>query len=109
MTPLSLAVSLFALAAYVVASPQLVVQDELQTPYSSPTVETKVPVILGVMSRCPDAVLCEAVFDQVLKKVGDKVDLSLTFVAQYVLNDICGSLQLIWPCIARTPQSLTLE
>ena len=96
MIPLTFTVSLLALAAHSVASPSLVVQDELQTPYSSPTVETKVPVILGVMSRCPDAVLCEAVFDQVLKKVGDKVDLSLTFVAQYVVTYIALVLVVQW-------------
>ena len=42
----------------------------------------KVPVTLGVMSRCPDALLCESVFDKVLKQVGDKVDLSLTFIGK---------------------------
>lgn len=42
----------------------------------------KVPVVLGVMSRCPDAILCESVFDQVLKEVADKVDLSLTFIGR---------------------------
>ncbi|EIM85632.1 uncharacterized protein STEHIDRAFT_81113 [Stereum hirsutum FP-91666 SS1] len=46
----------------------------------SPFDDVKVPVTLGVMSRCPDAQLCEAVFDQVLKKVRDKVEFSLTFV-----------------------------
>jgi len=40
-----------------------------------------VPVVLGVMSRCPDALLCESVFDRVISKVGhEKVDLSLTFI-----------------------------
>ncbi|KAJ7507799.1 hypothetical protein B0H11DRAFT_1968697 [Mycena galericulata] len=41
----------------------------------------RVPVELGVMSRCPDALLCESVFDQVLQKVGSKMDLSLVYVA----------------------------
>ncbi|KAI0036718.1 hypothetical protein K488DRAFT_40354 [Vararia minispora EC-137] len=44
--------------------------------------DVKVPVTLGVMSRCPDALLCEAVFDQVLKKVADKVDLRLTYIGK---------------------------
>lgn len=54
----------------------LVVQEPSQTTYA----DIKVPVTLGVMSRCPDALLCESVFDHVLRKVADKVDLSLTFI-----------------------------
>jgi hypothetical protein len=43
----------------------------------------KVPITLGVMSRCPDALACEAVFTNVLKRVDhDKVDIDLTFVAR---------------------------
>ena len=45
--------------------------------------DVKVPVQLGVMSRCPDALLCESIFDDVLKEVADKVDLSLVYIAQY--------------------------
>lgn len=48
------------------------------------TEDVKVPVVLGVMSRCPDTVLCEAVWDRVLQRVGDKVDISLSFIAKYV-------------------------
>jgi hypothetical protein len=44
--------------------------------------EVKVNVVLGVMSRCPDALLCESVFDEVLKHVSHKVDLSLTYLAK---------------------------
>ncbi|KIP07039.1 hypothetical protein PHLGIDRAFT_71740 [Phlebiopsis gigantea 11061_1 CR5-6] len=44
--------------------------------------DIKVPVVLGVMSACPDALLCESVFDRVLKRVGSKVDLSLTYIGQ---------------------------
>ncbi|KAH9918211.1 uncharacterized protein BXZ73DRAFT_53124 [Epithele typhae] len=40
----------------------------------------KVPVILGVMSACPDAILCETVFDRVLARAAGKMDLQLTFV-----------------------------
>lgn len=42
----------------------------------------KVPVILGVMSQCPDAVLVESVFDHVLDSVMNRVDLRLTYVGQ---------------------------
>ncbi|KAI9001439.1 hypothetical protein BD414DRAFT_474639 [Trametes punicea] len=48
--------------------------------YTSSLSDAKVPVVLGVMSRCPDAMLCETVFDHVLERVADKVDLSLTFI-----------------------------
>ena len=47
-----------------------------------PPADTKVPVLLGVMSACPDALMCESVFDHVLQRVGDKVDLSLTFIGK---------------------------
>ncbi|PIL37032.1 hypothetical protein GSI_00724 [Ganoderma sinense ZZ0214-1] len=40
----------------------------------------KVPVVLGVMSACPDAILCENVYDHVVQRIGDKVDLSLSFI-----------------------------
>lgn len=42
----------------------------------------KVPVTLGVMSQCPDALYCESVFDEVLKEVGDIVDLRLSFIGR---------------------------
>ena len=42
--------------------------------------EVKVPVTLGVMSRCPDALLCETIFDRVLARVSPKVNLSLSFI-----------------------------
>ncbi|KDR83751.1 hypothetical protein GALMADRAFT_54325 [Galerina marginata CBS 339.88] len=44
--------------------------------------DVKVSVQLGVMSRCPDALLCESRFNDVLAKVLDKVDLSLVYVAK---------------------------
>ena len=54
-----------------------------QVAWSSPhTTDVKVPVTLGVMSRCPDALLCESVFNQVLTKVEGKVDLALTYVGR---------------------------
>jgi len=51
---------------------------QMQHPFS---VDNKVPVQLGVMSRCPDAVLCEKVFNKVLQKVSEKVELSFLYVA----------------------------
>ncbi|KAG5724357.1 hypothetical protein E4T56_gene16049 [Termitomyces sp. T112] len=44
--------------------------------------DVKVPIQLGVMSRCPDALLCENVFDDVLPKVSNKVDISMFYVAK---------------------------
>ena len=52
-------------------------QDELRT-----ISDIKVPIQLGVMSRCPDALLCESTFNDVLSKVIDKVDLSLVYIAK---------------------------
>ncbi|KAF8919939.1 hypothetical protein CPB85DRAFT_1429416 [Mucidula mucida] len=40
------------------------------------------------MSRCPDALVCETVFDSVLAKVADKVDLSLVFLAKLNTSDV---------------------
>ena len=53
-------------------------------PWSGADDAIKVPVTLGVMSACPDAILCESVFDHVLQRVADKVDLTLTFIGRYV-------------------------
>ena len=44
--------------------------------------DVKVPVQLGVMSQCPDALLCESVFNEVLNYAGDKMDLSLVYIAK---------------------------
>jgi len=52
-------------------------QDELLT-----TPDIKVPIQLGVMSRCPDALMCESTFNEVLSTVIDKVDLSLVYIAK---------------------------
>ncbi|SRR6266702_436933 len=49
---------------------------------SSFTNNLRVPVTLGVMSRCPDALLCETLFDKVIPKVAEKIDLSLAFIAR---------------------------
>ena len=68
--------------AHAHAFPPLAVQDQLHIDYASALDDVKVPVVLGVMSRCPDAMLCEAVFNRVLERVGSKVNISLTFVAK---------------------------
>jgi len=52
-------------------------QDELRT-----ISDIKVPVQLGVMSRCPDALLCESTFNEVLSRAIDKVDLSLVYIGK---------------------------
>ncbi|KAJ6613455.1 hypothetical protein B0H10DRAFT_2165316 [Mycena sp. CBHHK59/15] len=52
-------------------SSQFVLQDD----------EIRVAVELGVMSRCPDALLCETVFNQVLEKIGEKMVLTLVYIA----------------------------
>lgn len=83
------AVALVAITNALVASGSTIPQLTVQTPSDVPGFEdVKVPVVLGVMSACPDAILCESVFDNVLKKVGGKVDLSLTFIGRYVLHQL---------------------
>lgn len=52
-------------------------------PWDPSSNDVKVPVHLGVMSRCPDALYCEKIFDNVLKKVEKIVDLSLIYIAKY--------------------------
>jgi len=72
-------------AAVVAASitPGLHVQHESGSQYGLALGEpVKVPVVLGVMSRCPDAIKCESVLDEVVKKMDDKIDLSLTFIGK---------------------------
>jgi len=72
----------FALASAV--SPAL--YHDSQIPFQEQGI--RVPVELGVMSRCPDALLCESVFDQVLKEVGrQKMNLSLIYVARLNSTD----------------------
>ncbi|TDL29882.1 hypothetical protein BD410DRAFT_45349 [Rickenella mellea] len=65
--------------AFAAISPPLLVQHSPIAGFSQQR-HVKVPVLLGVMSRCPDALICESVFDKVLSQVGDKVDLSLSFI-----------------------------
>lgn len=74
-------IPLFCSIAVVTASnlPSFIVQDNVPFNLSA---DVKVPVQLGVMSRCPDALLCENVFDKVLQKVSNKVNLSLSYIAK---------------------------
>ena len=44
----------------------------------------KVPVVLGVTSRDEDALYVQLVFDQVLEKVSDKVNMSFEYVKECV-------------------------
>ncbi|TFK55696.1 hypothetical protein OE88DRAFT_1710079 [Heliocybe sulcata] len=44
--------------------------------------DVKVPVVLGVMSKCPDAIMCETVFDRVVSTVSGRMDFSLSYVAR---------------------------
>lgn len=45
----------------------------------------RVPVTLAVMSACPDAILCESVFDEVIGRLGHfKVAISLTYIGRFV-------------------------
>ena len=84
----------------------LTVQSALDHGYV--TQDLKVPVVLGVMSACPDAILCESVFDRVLQQVGNKVELSLTFLGTSV------RIVLAYTCqtnvgLGSMHQTLTLE
>lgn len=90
--------ALLALSVSTFASP---VQLPFLSPSSAPTslansTSKPVHVALGVMSRCPDASLCETVWDRVLEErlpakfgsgvVADLVDMELVFIAQCVLS-----------------------
>lgn len=45
----------------------------------------RVPVTLAVMSACPDAILCESVFDEVIGRLGHyKVAINLAYIARFV-------------------------
>jgi hypothetical protein len=79
MSLLSRPALLFLPAVALALAPPLVVQYETLLRLD----DVRVPVTLGVMSRCPDALLCEAVFDQVLNnKVVGIVDFQLTYIGQ---------------------------
>jgi hypothetical protein len=73
---------LLALSLYVAAAAYASPTD-VQESWSL-TNTRRVPVTLGVMSRCPDALLCETLFDKVIPRVAQKIDLSLAYVARHV-------------------------
>ena len=53
--------------------------------YKLETKGVRVPVTLAVMSACPDAILCESVFDEVIGRLGhSKVAIDLTYIARFV-------------------------
>lgn len=82
--------SLLSISLCLVAFAQVALLRSVQRGSSSQTVfvnDVKVPVVLGVMSRCPDALLCESVWDHVLQRVGDKVNISLSFIARLNPSD----------------------
>jgi len=74
---------LFPVAAQAFRAPKLFSQQE--RPWFSSDI--KVPVQLGVMSRCPDALLCEGIFDKVSEKISEKMDLSLVYIANLNSSD----------------------
>ncbi len=86
-----LALGLFGLLASsspVNASPT-VLEPRSQTPFSAPDASheaneafglQRVNVTLAVMSRCPDALSCEAAFDKVLDRVNAKTRLTMTYI-----------------------------
>ncbi|KAG8714826.1 hypothetical protein FRC11_006923 [Ceratobasidium sp. 423] len=67
---------LFPLAARAATLPKIISQDGSVTQVD----DYKVPVTLGVMSRCPDALMCEGVFNNVVNRVGDKINIGLAFI-----------------------------
>jgi hypothetical protein len=86
--PLSLTImfprfKLWLLCALAVSATRLpYIQVQNKSAYIPTLGDVKVPVQLGVMSACPDALLCESLFNEVLKHTEDKVDLSLVYVAR---------------------------
>ena len=76
----TLSLSAVALASII---PELTVQDNALHSFD---IDIKVPVELGVMSRSPDALLCENIFDHVLQWVSRKVDFTLRYVAECVTS-----------------------
>ncbi|KAI0638055.1 hypothetical protein C8Q77DRAFT_1214969 [Trametes polyzona] len=81
-TRLSLSFVLASLAAVAYGAATGPLNVQTNEAYAANYDDVKVPVVLGVMSRCPDAVLCETVFDRVVERVADKIDLSLTFIGK---------------------------
>lgn len=76
--------SLFFAAAHAISITDAKETWSIQSPFTN---NLRVPVTLGVMSRCPDALLCETLFDKVIPKVAGKIDLSLTYIARLDSSD----------------------
>ncbi|SJX66585.1 uncharacterized protein SRS1_16807 [Sporisorium reilianum f. sp. reilianum] len=74
----------------VMASPPLaMLESRSRSPFSAPAASPdsydalglqRVNVTLAVMSRCPDALACEAAFDKVLDRVNAKTRLTMTYI-----------------------------
>ncbi|KAL8292079.1 hypothetical protein RQP46_001545 [Phenoliferia psychrophenolica] len=64
---------LLGLALPILASPA-------QTPFQ--LAPARVPVLLGVMSRCPDARVCETVWDRVLARIPELVDVQAVYIGK---------------------------
>jgi hypothetical protein len=89
MSLLSLTALAVLLVAPVIAHPSLTPPlDNVFAPQAPLAIDNqiRVPILLGVMSRCPDALLCESVFDSVLKHTWDIVNISLSFIGKYVFS-----------------------
>ncbi|KAG8829624.1 hypothetical protein FRC18_009182 [Serendipita sp. 400] len=50
-------------------------------------IKARVPILLGVMSQCPDALYCEDVFNRVLSYVENIVEMDLTFLAKINVSE----------------------
>jgi len=72
--------------AITTANKRALLQGQEQVIFDAVTDGTKhkkrVPVTLGVMSKCPDAEIFESVFDKTLADVDSLVDLRLTYIGQ---------------------------
>lgn len=69
------------LPALALGASQVILSDQTNT--NEQVADVKVPVQLGVMSKCPDALFCESVFDVVRGEVKEKIDLSFVYIAKY--------------------------
>lgn len=88
------------LSLYFVAAHASSIITDAQESWSIPNSFTdglRVPVILGVMSRCPDALLCETLFDKVIPKVAEKIEVSLAYVARYGHNTELRPYLILYP------------
>ncbi|KAH9811247.1 secreted protein [Melampsora americana] len=57
---------------------------------STTPAKSLIPVALGVMSKCPDAQICEDVFDRVLTEVSSKVDLTMVYMGNFDASEQYG-------------------